>query len=174
VTNAGLPTQQSTLTVDSSCSNSELSEFYPFNNLSQWLLGKAVLYPKRLSTIRIETIAVEKNCPWIQKEQGFRSAQDFLKRLDAIPCPGGEWLESNVILENSPSWMPTEVKFWFRDSLDALKHMVGNMDLSNDMKWAPARLFNQQGARLYSELWSGDWWWRKQVRSTEEHRLTPL
>jgi hypothetical protein len=31
------------------------------------------------------------------------------------------------------------------------------------MKWAPEKCFNSKGERVFSELWSGDWWWRMQV-----------
>ena len=57
------------------------------------------------------------------------------------------------------------VQFWYRDSLDVLKEILEDVRLAKDMKWAPERLINADGERLYSELWTGDWWPRIQVHA---------
>lgn len=61
------------------------------------------------------------------------------------------------------SWQPAQVEYWHRDALDVLKDMVGDVRLAPHMTWGPKRLYNADGQRLYGELWSGDWWWNKQV-----------
>ncbi len=65
--------------------------------------------------------------------------------------------------KTAPPWAPLSIEYWQRDSLEVLKDIVGDVRLSSEMKWAPEKLYNTQGVRLYSELWTGDWWWEKQV-----------
>ena len=55
------------------------------------------------------------------------------------------------------------VPFSYRDNLEVLKDIVGDVGLAKDMKWAPERLVNGDQERLYSELWTGDWWPQIQV-----------
>jgi len=113
---------------------------------------------------RIEAGAVEKNTPWMAPGCGFRSISDFNKRVDSIPAKGGRW--RNAFLDrfdNAPGWVPQQNEFWFRDSLEVLKDIASDSRLASDMKWAPQKNYNERGQRIYSELWSADWWWRKQV-----------
>ena len=58
------------------------------------------------------------------------------------------------------------LEFWKRDTLQVLEDMVGDTRLASSMKWASEKYYNSSGKRIYSELWSRDWWWRKQVSSS--------
>jgi Plavaka transposase len=64
-----------------------------------------------------------------------------------------------------PSWAPLSIEYWQRDSLEVLKDIVGDVRLASEMKWAPEKLYNTQGVRLYFELWTGDWWWENRYNS---------
>jgi len=64
---------------------------------------------------------------------------------------------------DAASWQPAQVEFWKRDALEVLKDMVGDVRLAPNMTWSPKKLYNADRTRLYGELWSGDWWWNKQV-----------
>jgi Plavaka transposase len=128
------------------------------------MLAKALIFPKRLSDNTIKHIAVEQYCPWIKPGCGFKSVADFRKRMSQLPAKGGEWRESFVLRgPTAPTWVPEFVSYWHRDSLEVLKDLVGDVRLAKDMKWAPEKLLNAKGERLYSELWTADWWWRMQV-----------
>jgi Plavaka transposase len=138
--------------------------YWPFDNIEQWMLAKALTFPSPLSNKMIRNVAVERYCSWIMPGKGFKSVRDFRKRLDQLPAKGGEWQQSYVTRgPTAPQWSPPMVQFWYRDSLDVLKDIVADVRLAKDMKWAPERLVNADGERLYSELWTGDWWPRIQV-----------
>jgi hypothetical protein len=47
--------------------------------------------------------------------------------------------------------------------MKVLKNLVVDAHLSPHMKWAPETVLNSKNERLWSELWSGDWWREKQV-----------
>ena len=138
--------------------------YWPFDNIEQWMLAKALTFPSPLSNKMIRNIAVERYCPWITVGKGFKSVRDFHKRLDQLPAKGGEWQQSYITPGPTvPQWSPPMVPFSYRDSLEVLKDIVGDVRLAKDMKWAPERLVNGDQERLYSELWTGDWWLRIQV-----------
>ena len=138
--------------------------YWPFDNEEQWNLAGWLLFPNRLSASQITAGAVEKNAKWIKPGCGFKSLNDFNKRLELLPSKGGEWVSKNLTRKvNSPAWVPENVQFWMRDSLETLKSIVGDVRLAQDMKWAPEKIYNSKGERIYSELWTGDWWPSMQV-----------
>jgi hypothetical protein len=153
------------LVADKRNDNSSDSEtYFPFENASQWKLAKSLLFPKRQSRAGVNNLAVEKNCPWIQTGTGFKSPNDFYQRLELLNYRGGQWRQSYVVPgPTAPTWRPNQVEFYHRDTFETLKYIVSNPKLQNHMKWAPERQFNSKGERVFSELWSGDWWWRMQV-----------
>ena len=125
------------------------------------------MFPKPQTVQEISTRAVEKNASWIKPGCGFKSVGDFKRRVAQLPAKAGEW-HSSIILpgEDAPVWAPRMSEFWKRDTLQVLEDMVGDTRLASSMKWAPEKYYNSSGKRIYSELWSGDWWWRKQVSSS--------
>ena len=68
-----------------------LKMYWPFDNIEQWMLAKALIFPSPLSNKGIRNLAVERHCPWIIPGKGFKSVRDFRKRLDQLPAKGGEW-----------------------------------------------------------------------------------
>ena len=115
------------------------------------------MFPNRLSKRQIIAGAVEKNATWIKSGCGFKSFNDFEQCLTLLPSKGAEWISKNLTPKaNSPSWIPENVQFWMRDSLETLKMMVGDVRLTPYMKWAPEKIYNSKKGRIYSELWSGD------------------
>ena len=97
-------------------------------------------------------------------DSGFKNLQDYKNRMREIPEVGGRWIQGYINPnERAPSWAPTEILYYFRNVEDVLRRMIGDTRLATSMKWAPEKLFNSKNERLYSELWTGDWWWRTQV-----------
>lgn len=150
---------------DVRCSDNDSEiDYFPFDNAGQWKLAKALLFPKRQSRTGVTNLAVERNCPWILPGTGFKSPNDFYKRLEKLNFRGGQWQQSYVMPgPTAPAWRPNQVEFYHRDTFETLKYIVGNSRLQNHMKWAPEKHFNSKGERVFSELWTGDWWWRMQV-----------
>ena len=107
---------------------------------------------------------MEKHATWISPGDGFQSYGDFKRRVDSLEARSASWV-SKIIRPGirAASWQPEIVKFWMRDSMIILKELVGDVKVADHMKWHPEKVYNSKGQRLYSELWTGDWWWTKQV-----------
>jgi hypothetical protein len=137
--------------------------YWPFDNEIQWEFADWIV-STGLSGEEITTGAVPKYAKWIIPECGFKSLYDFKKRIDLLPAKGSEWASKNLKpKQDSPSWVPQHIEFWIRDSLEILKGMIGDVRLAEEMKWAPEKIYNSKNERIYSELWSGDWWSDMQV-----------
>jgi len=154
-------------------SNKICNPFWPFDNKEQWDLAYAITFPKPQGIQQIKRIAVERYASWIKPGCGFQSVKDYKDRMSHLPTVGGEWKSTYVCPGRAaPSWAPLEIKYYIRDSLEVLRFIVGDVRVANYMKWAPEKVWNHNREQLYSELWSGDWWWRMQVCSIIMHLLT--
>jgi len=152
---------------------SEFSEYektyWPFKNKDQWHLALWALFPTPISRPRAERAIVAKFAVWAKPESCFESWGEFQRLIQNVEEKGGKWHRKVLQrVDRDPSWYPTEIRFWERNSLDILKELVADIKVAEHMKWAPEKVYNSKGERLYSELWTGDWWWRKQVPSAKD------
>jgi Plavaka transposase len=131
-------------------------------------LAHWALFPEPLPASRIRTGLITGKASWLDDECGFKSYGDFQRCVAEVPRKGGHWRECFVTPgASAPHWAPLEISFWRRDSLEVLKDLLGDVQLAESMCWAPQKHFNRARNRLYSELWSGDWWWTIQVYSNQ-------
>jgi len=173
--NAGIATANVWLTLGLAVAESlevELSEssesettYWPFKNKEQWQLALWALFPTPISRPLAERAIVAKFAVWAKPESCFESWGEFQRLVHSVEEKGGKW-HCKVLhrVEKDPPWYPVEVRFWERNSLDILKELVVDIKVQAEhMKWAPEKVYNSKVERLYSEIWTRDWWWRKQV-----------
>lgn len=146
----------------------ELSEterqYWPFKNTDQWKLAMWALFPTPLPKPRAELAIVAKHAVWAKPDSCFESWGAFQRLVQQVEAKGGEWRRYVIHRgDQDPMWYPVQIRFWARDSLELLKELVGDVKVVENMKWAPEKVYNSKGDRLYSELWTGDWWWKMQV-----------
>ena len=143
-----------------------LKTYCSFDNVGQWSLAAACMFPEPLSNSRISKLVVESNNSAIVPGCGFKSLEDFKSRLALLPTKGGDWKQAFIQPGDiGSSFVSPKVEFWKWNSLEVLKDVIADVRLANEMKWAPEKHYNLKQQRVYSELWSGDWWWKKQVCS---------
>jgi Plavaka transposase len=150
---------------------SDQKTYRPFDNHGQWRLAHHVLFPTPFTAARLKA-AISINSPWNKPECAFANYADFKRRVALIPKVGGAW---RAVLLNPKNGAPLNasinIKLWYRDSLEILKSLLADKRTLPHMMWAPHKLFNSKGERLYSELWSGDWWWKLQAFPIQTIRL---
>jgi hypothetical protein len=138
--------------------------YWPFENPGQWDLAYVCLYPERLSKRRIQGIVVNKYNRSLHG-RGFKNFRDFERRVKLLASKGVQfkvYVFGRSI--KAPGWAPTSIEVWMRDTLEVVKQLVGNVKWADVMKWAPEEVFNGNNERIFSELWTGNWWKRMQVR----------
>jgi hypothetical protein len=130
----------------------------------QWLVAKKLAYGQIESNANIKKWGVESENPTFKPGDRFASVPDFHRHLDAMDQIGGLWTEGLIDrAADDDSWVPHQMKFWFKDSMEVLKDIVGNPKVVDHTKWHPERIIQKDGSRKYTEMWTGDWWWDVQV-----------
>jgi hypothetical protein len=131
-------------------------------------VAKKLAFGQIESKGNIEKWGLECNNPTYKPGDGFTTVKDFHNHLDAMEQIGGPWTEGVINrAADDESWVPHQMKFWFKDSMSVLKDIVGNQRVAEYTKWSPERIVQKDGTRKYTEMWTGDWWWDVQVRQRE-------
>lgn len=138
--------------------------YWPFENEGQWDIVFGCLYPERLSNKRIKRIAINKYNRALHGD-GFESLQDFKKRVKLLSSKGVAFrVYQFTRTKSAPEWAPLTIDVWMRNTLEVVKQLVGNRRWANELKWASEEVYNEKNERIFSELWTGNWWKRMQVR----------
>ncbi|KAF8594471.1 hypothetical protein BDV93DRAFT_579749, partial [Ceratobasidium sp. AG-I] len=63
-----------------------------------------------------------------------------------------------------------------RSIIDVVRDLVGNRALHGHFKYTPVRLYTskRRGNRVYSKMWTANWWWDEQLRHKGEVTIAPL
>jgi len=101
--------------------------------------------------------------PGIECDNGlFRSITEFYKRLDDIQATQAAWLECDI--EDRKGQF--KCKAWMRDPMAVLQEILDNPMIKDKVVWAPRKMYDQAGNRVYTDLYTTDWWWEMQVSTT--------
>ena len=89
-----------------------------------------------------------------------RSLNQVINELPAL----AEWSLHKLTLDDSET--TESIELWCQDPTDALKSLWGSPALLQFMKFAPEKQYadSEMEKRLYNEMNTGDWWWKKQAR----------
>ncbi|KAG1851594.1 hypothetical protein DFJ58DRAFT_661557, partial [Suillus subalutaceus] len=100
----------------------------------------------------------------------FHNNHSFLQRVDELPHgPGWSCQKVNVHgnrEDEDGELLQEEVELWSRDPVECVKELIGNTGFKVDMAYSPARAYaDHRGQhRVIDEMWTADWWGKKQVR----------
>ena len=85
--------------------------------------------------------------------------------------------ELNRVIDTLPSRRPSfkcedftiggeQLSFHFRNIMECIRALYGDPNFVDDMVFAPERHYSdsERVCRIYSEMYTGDWWWAVQVR----------
>jgi hypothetical protein len=62
-----------------------------------------------------------------------------------------------------PKWMSDVHEIFYRDPRLVVHEILGNSEFKSGMDFAPYRVFDEDGVRMYQHLMSGDWAWEQAV-----------
>jgi hypothetical protein len=87
----------------------------------------------------------------------------MLKDLDTLAL-GPKWDMYEVEIKQKNGRIRVEYLFG-RNIIDVIRSLVGDWTLKDDLRYAPVRVWmtKERKERVYSEAWTGNWWWRMQV-----------
>ena len=110
----------------------------------------------------------------------FTNKEHLFAKVNAIP--GGAawkckaWDEIGDLLDAQGNPLTERVELYMRDAVDCIEELMGNPIFKDLLRYAPERWYeDEQGRkRLYGDMWTGEWWWRLQVRLVVRLQTTRL
>jgi len=91
--------------------------------------------------------------------RSFRSAYTLRQYLNIL----NRFREYLVWAEASIDDARHATTFYYRNIVDCVRDLIGQVAYSSDMVYAPIREYDSSGEPLYSEMHTADWWWDMQV-----------
>ena len=91
----------------------------------------------------------------------FKSAYTLGNKIRGIE-PGGigeQWVLSKIDYDGGNPGTP----YYWRDPIQIVEDLLQNPSYRDDLIYTPCKLTGKFGERIYSELHTGDWWWKLQV-----------
>lgn len=91
------------------------------------------------------------------------SVYKLRERVDALEPDFGKdkWLSSSVRFWANKD--KAKAKFYYRDMTTVLKHFFKQPAFRDHMVYKPRKEYNEKGVRVFSEIFTADWAWEKQV-----------
>jgi Plavaka transposase len=83
--------------------------------------------------------------------------------IENLPDAGARWLVEDIVPISGEPVLP--ISLYYRDPIKAIKSLLCRPSLADCMEFAPRRVWADASKtkRLYSEMSTGEWWWRNQV-----------
>ena len=101
----------------------------------------------------------------------FHNARALHQVVDKIPGQAGTWRETQLEFEDDQTGEVHIVRH--RNPVEAVKCLWGDPELAKHLVYRPQKVFTdaEKSGRIYSELWTGDWWHGVQVCSSCQRRI---
>ena len=103
----------------------------------------------------------------------FRNSRALLGKIDSLPT-GPEWEVVELSVEgkgvNDDGGVVTEkVELWRRDPVECIRELFSNPAFKDNIHYKPQKVYTNESRteRVFSEMWTGEWWWKTQVSSFE-------
>ncbi|KAG8728742.1 hypothetical protein FRC10_004611, partial [Ceratobasidium sp. 414] len=92
----------------------------------------------------------------------WQNDRQMLKDIDLLPH-GPDWHTQELVA--GEGWYERSHTLYKRSVVDVIRELIGNPAFKWVMRYAPERHWTSRTrrSRVYGEMWTGDWWWRRQL-----------
>ena len=152
--------------------------YHPFEykeqfDLAYWLLATDQPISK---TRIIAMIKLHSQDPY-PIESRFNNYQHFTDTIDNIEY-NLPWSSASLdvppALKKVNSGWNDSLTFHYRNALDCVRSLFSQTSLLGHMEYAPKRMFDAQGNRIYTDLSSSNWWWEIQAKLPSGATVLPV
>ena len=93
----------------------------------------------------------------------YHNSRALLQQVDSLP-ERAEWQERWLTFKDRPN---EKHLLQFRDIIQAIRALLGNPEHADKIVYRPRKIFKDASRteRIYSEMWTGQWWHAAQVSS---------
>jgi hypothetical protein len=146
----------------------EIDPFRPFNSEREYQLARWAVKHHITQAAANDLMAI----PGIDSLTSATSAYTLFKGINGAVglLERNPWKRKLVSFDTSkdPKTLPESAMsaFWYRNPVSCIEFLMQQPAYREEMVYGPIKEFNAAGERMYSEINSGDWWWRMQVSKT--------
>ncbi|KAG9089328.1 hypothetical protein FRC07_012361, partial [Ceratobasidium sp. 392] len=92
----------------------------------------------------------------------WAGCEEMLADVDKLPAGPKCEIHEIEVFDGTRSRVQYLVR---RSIIDVIRDLVGNSALHGHFKYTPVKLYTskRRGKRVYSEMWTANWWWNEQV-----------
>jgi hypothetical protein len=143
----------------------EIDPFRPFDSEQEYQLARWAVKHHVTKAATNDLMAI----PGMNDVSGATSAYTLFKGVDTVvnDLQMNSWQRKFVSFDMSKDGKKLTddelTPFWYRDPVRCIEFLMKQPAYKEDIAYAPSREYNDAGERMYSEINSGDWWWRMQV-----------
>lgn len=142
--------------------------FFPFSSFAEFKLTEWAIRFARLSGANVKQLSSIWSELHPKSPLPFNNLRELRAKIDSIEQGDIGWSSFKIqykghIDASSAAWKKKEYEVWFRDPLMVAEQQISNKDFANEIDWAPKRIFDANGNRVYTDLASGDWMWNQAV-----------
>lgn len=85
-------------------------------------------------------------------------------------------VEGDVVEEATNMKKMEKVELWRRDPLECIRELIAHPLFEREMHYAPEIHWTQEtgGDRLYSDMWTANWWWNMQKQLPPGATIVPV
>ena len=117
------------------------------------------------------SIWAEYNSIYDGPEPPFHNVDDLYKTIDSIQHGDAPWESFTVRYDgpldaNSPAWKRRDYTVYCRNTSTMAHNMLANIAFKDQFDYVPYKEVDAKGNRVYSNLMSGQWAYKKAVSST--------
>lgn len=145
--------------------NAQQNDWAPFGNEKEFRFAEWVV-KHRISKTAVDELL---KSPAFAGNHTFTSAYSLFKKIDNMSYELGmqTWKTGKVSFNRSDGGNRFSdapfTSFYYRNPVTCIEFLLRQSAFKEHMTYAPVREYNDENERVYSELHTGDWWWRMQV-----------
>jgi hypothetical protein len=172
---AGMPISSPPNTTTSQ-SNLPNPPFYPFDSKLDYALAM-FFHQRQLTKGDVTAFFQDKRLSPIHELLGFHNADEWHAKLNSIPygVPIENWKKATVSVPSPLTGVaPQTHELQYQDVETVIRFLLGHTPFKDNLTYCPVRLWNDSDSRVYTEMWTGDWWWEMQEKLPAGGTVVPL
>jgi hypothetical protein len=129
---------------------------FPFKTLEQWQLARTMVEANmsKSSVDRLLRRNLVNPSAQVATVDQLRKILQQMPERDSMPV---KWRNGRIQVDR------VDMEFWYRDPMEAVRYILNHAPFREHLKYTPTTEINANGERTFSEMWTADWWHRKQV-----------
>ena len=156
--------------------NPDLSAFGPFQSELDYALAM-FFHQRQLTKGDVTAFFQDKRLGPIFDLLSFHNADEWYTKLNSIPCglPIENWKTATVSVPSSiTGTVPQPYAVQYQNIENVTRFLLGHTPFKDNLTYSPIRLWNDSDSRVYTEMWTGDWWWEMQEKLPDGGTVVPL